>query len=106
MKEDHHMNRDDARLDRQFRYLGRDYPWARGPLQRLRTPGLIFVRVPLAILMILGGFLAVLPIFSLWMIPFGLLLLAIDVPRLRGPVAAALIRLRRRFHKWRGRSHD
>ncbi len=53
------------------------------------------VRVPLAILLVLGSFLAILPVFGLWMLPAGLMLLAIDVPLLRPRVSAALIRLRR-----------
>jgi len=59
------------------------------------------VRLPLAVILILGGFLAVLPFFGLWMIPLGLLLLAVDVPRLKGPVAAGMIRMRRRLAIWR-----
>ena len=43
----------------------------------------------------LGSFLFVLPVFGLWMMPLGLLLLAIDLPVLRPRVNAALIRLRR-----------
>jgi hypothetical protein len=39
------------------------------------------------LLLIVGGCLAILPIFGLWMIPLGLVLLADDIPllaRLRG----------------------
>jgi len=35
------------------------------------------------LLLIVGGFLSVLPFFGLWMLPLGLVLLAEDVPPLR-----------------------
>ena len=96
-------SRTERRFERQFKTLARHFPWADRPLRLVRNPWLWLVRLPLAILLILGGFLAVLPFFGLWMIPLGLLLLAIDVPRLKGPVAAAIIRLRRRVAVWRKR---
>jgi len=49
----------------------------------------------------LGVFLAILPVFGLWMMPVGLILLAIDVPPLKGPVASAIVRLRRRLTRRR-----
>lgn len=61
----------------------------------LRAPGAMLVRVPLALLLILGGIFSILPVLGLWMLPLGLLLLAIDVPVLRGPLAALIIRVRR-----------
>lgn len=48
------------------------------------------VRRILGVVFIVGGFLAVLPVFGLWMLPVGLALLSDDVPALR--------RLRRRAH--------
>ena len=97
------LSRDERRFDRQFQSISRSYPWTDRPLRALRVRWLWMVRVPIAILLILGGFLAVLPVFGLWMIPLGLLLLAIDVPRLKGPVAALIIRARRRIDVWRQR---
>ncbi len=91
------------RLERQFRSISRRYPWTDRPLAALRHPRLWLVRVPIAIFFILGGFLAILPIFGLWMIPVGLLLLAVDIPRLQAPVAAAIVRGRRRLDVWRHR---
>lgn len=93
--------RAERRFERQFRSLGRAYPWADRPLRVVRHPMLWLVRIPLAVLLILGGFLAVLPFFGLWMIPVGLLLLAVDVPRFRGPVAALMVRARRKINVWR-----
>lgn len=55
------------------------------------------VRVPLALLLILGGLVSFLPFLGLWMLPLGLLLLAVDVPLAQPAVTAAVIRSRRRF---------
>lgn len=57
----------------------------------------MLVRLPLGLLLVAGGFLAILPVFGLWMIPLGLLFLAIDLPLLRPVVSAAIIRLRRKW---------
>ena len=91
------------RLRRQFDHLRRDYPRLGGLLSRLSRPGWSLVRVPVGVLFVLGGLLAILPVFGLWMIPVGLLLLAVDVPWLRRPVAGAIIRLRRRAETFRKR---
>lgn len=82
----------------------RKFPALSGPLKFMRNPRLMLIRIPLAILLIIGGFLAILPFFGLWMIPVGLLLLAVDVPRLQGPVSALIIRARRRIDNWRHRA--
>lgn len=42
------------------------------------------LRLPLGILLIIGGFFAILPVFGLWMIPVGIAVAALDVgPMLR-----------------------
>ena len=85
------------RFDRQFEALGDTMPVLRGPLGHIRARGWWIVRLPLAILLFFGGFLAILPVFGLWMIPLSLLLLAIDLPLLRAPVTAVTILGRRRL---------
>ena len=72
-------------------------------LHRMSRPGWAILRVPAGVLFVLGGLLAILPVFGLWMIPVGLLLLAVDVPWLRRPVSSAIIRLRRRAERFRQR---
>jgi len=64
-------------------YAARAYAHLRG-----RYPTV--VRWILGVGFVIGGFLAVLPVFGLWMLPVGLALLSDDVPPLR--------RLRRRLH--------
>lgn len=93
--------KDRRRIERQLQDLTRDLPL----LGRLRHAfgdriGILW-RVPLGLALIAGGFLAILPVFGLWMIPLGLLVLAVDFPPLRPIVAAALIRLRRKWALWR-----
>ncbi len=78
-------------------------PGLHGPMQRLRRRGAWMIRLPIAIFLILGGLLAVLPFFGLWMIPVGLLLIATDLPALQTPVAGAIIRGRRRVARFRRR---
>src|SRR4051812_28674712 len=71
---------DDHRLERLIRRL----PERRQESARwLRSPAARWVRMPLGLLFILGSFLFILPIFGLWMLPIGLLLLAEDIPALR-----------------------
>ena len=53
------------------------------PLGWLRRPSSRWIRFPAGVLLILGSLLALLPIFGLWMLPLGLLLLAEDIPPLR-----------------------
>ncbi len=86
------------RFDRQFEALYRLIPALRRPMGRMQARGWWMVRVPLAIFLIAGAFLAILPVFGLWMLPLGLLLLAVDVTMLQGPLAAAMVRVR---HWWR-----
>lgn len=88
------------RLERQFTALTSRSPMLRRLLAAIQgRPGLL-VRLPLGLVLIAGGFFAILPLFGLWMIPLGLLLLAIDLPLLRPFVSAAIIRLRRKWSLW------
>ena len=96
------MERESSRLvlRRAFRHLEREIPTSVTRVLRwLRLPRSRWVRIPAGILFILGGFLAILPVFGAWMIPVGLLLLAADVPFLRRPVGHATIWVTER---WRG----
>ena len=92
-----------ARLKRQLDVIARRVPATRRVIDSLLTGRLRMVRIPLACFLILGSFLAVLPVFGLWMLPLGLLLLAVDVPRLQPIVSRAIIRVRRRLDVWRHR---
>lgn len=92
------MSSRERRFQRQFQALERLVPPLRGPLSVLRRDRWFPVRLPLALLLIAGGFLGFLPVLGLWMLPLGLLLLAVDLSILRGPISALIIRAR---HKGR-----
>jgi hypothetical protein len=51
------------------------------------------VRIATGVLLVLGGFVGFLPVLGFWMIPAGLVVLAIDVPFLRPYVARARERI-------------
>jgi hypothetical protein len=80
-----------AEIDRHFAWfearlsprLAKFVGWLRRPSSRL-------VRIPLAILLVVGGVFSFLPILGLWMLPLGLLLIAQDVPFLQKPLARML----------------
>jgi hypothetical protein len=57
------------------------------PIHVLRAPYLRWLRTTAGILLIIGSFFWFLPILGLEMFPIGLMLIAIDVPFLRAPVA-------------------
>lgn len=71
-------------------------PPLRRPMSTLRRDSWFPIRFPVAILLIGGGLLSFLPVLGIWMLPLGLLLLAVDLPILRGPISVLIIRLRRR----------
>ena len=80
-----------AELDEHLEQFERRLPEnMRGLVRWLRKPGSGLVRVPLGIVLILFGLVGFLPILGFWMIPLGLLVLAIDVPLVRPPLISVL----------------
>ena len=95
-------DRNEERLDRQFERWQQRLPHTLSRMiQWLRRPSAKWVRIPVGILLILGGVFSILPVLGIWMLPLGLLLLAIDLSFLRGPVARAMIWLERKWVGWR-----
>jgi hypothetical protein len=85
-------------LDRAFDKLEEHAPdRAARALRWLRSPASRKVRIPLAILCLIGGALWFLPVVGLELIPIGLLLIAQDVPFLKKPVARALLWAERKW---------
>ncbi len=75
-------------FDRELKRLLRKAPdWARRVMKSAARPGAIWLRVPLALALMVGGLLGFLPILGFWMLPLGLALLAVDLPFLREPLA-------------------
>ena len=78
-------------LDRHFAWFeGKLPPKLAGWVAWLRKPSSWLARIPLAILLIAGGFFSFLPVLGLWMLPLGLLLVALDVPMLQRPTSRML----------------
>jgi len=85
------------RLSRQFDLIRRMVPGTGRFIDWLEADSARLIRFPVAIIMILGGLMAFLPFLGLWMVPMGLMLLALDLPFLQGPVSGLIVRVRRRF---------
>jgi len=92
-----------ARLNRLYDRIERRMPVTRGFLLWIRRPAMRLVRIPVGVLLIFGGVLSILPILGLWMLPLGLMLLAIDFPPLQAPIAWAIIAGWRRWELWQRR---
>jgi hypothetical protein len=87
-----------AEIDRHFAWFETKLP--PGPAKFagwLRKPTSKLVRVPLALLLVLGGICSILPVLGLWMLPLGLILIAQDIPFLEKPVAHFLGWLERKW---------
>jgi hypothetical protein len=90
-----------ARLNRQFDRLQRHIPdFAARLLERIRRPEARWIRIPLGLLLILGGIFSFLPVLGIWMLPLGLLLLALDLVFLQGPVNSGIVRGTRKWSTW------
>lgn len=77
-------------------------PRARAAVTWLRRPTARWVRVPVGLLLILGGVFSILPVLGFWMLPLGLLLMAEDVPFLRRTSGGALAWIERHRPRWLG----
>ncbi len=74
----------------------------RGGVAWLRRPQARWVRIPAGVLLILGSVLSILPVFGLWMLPLGVVLLAEDVAALQRLVDRVLEWIERRHPRWMG----
>ena len=87
-------------LDRYFEMIDRRLPNSVARCIRwLRQPSSFWIRLLVALLLIVGGFFSFLPVLGLWMLPLGLLLIAQDVPFLQKPLTKAF---RWMEAKWQG----
>ena len=101
------MSKSADRLNRLFDRLERRVPGlAAGWLARVRRPEARWVRIPLGILLVLGGIFSFLPVLGIWMLPLGLLLLALDLIFLQGPVNTAVLRGSRWWTRWQRSRRD
>ena len=82
-------------FDAEARRLEEKLPRFAGAMLHWARQSSVFVRWPLALLLVAGGFLGFLPILGFWMIPLGLILIAQDMPFVRAPLARLFARIRR-----------
>jgi Flp pilus assembly protein TadB len=66
-------------------------------MRGLRHRRLKLVRIPLGIVLIAFGVLGFLPVLGFWMLPLGIVVLAVDVPCVRHWFRG----VRRRYRAWR-----
>jgi hypothetical protein len=92
------IDRLNRHLDRFERRLPRGIA---ASLRWLRAPSSRWVRIPVGLLLIVGGLFSFLPVLGLWMLPLGVLLLAQDLPFLRRPTRWTLILLERQWLRWK-----
>ena len=91
------LSEDDWRLARLIDRL----PSRLGAAMRfLRQPSCRWLRIPVGLLLTLGGVFFFLPILGIWMLPFGLALLAEDLPLLRSGRSRILDWIERRHPEW------
>lgn len=94
------MSKSRDRLNRQFDVIVRRFPQLGGLVRFLRADHSRLLRFPLGLVFIFGGVFSFLPILGFWMLPLGLMLMAVDVPFMRGPVARLIIKVRRWSGRW------
>jgi hypothetical protein len=95
---------DAERLDRKIDQIAEGLPESAGGFLRwVKSPSSRLVRIPIALLLIVGGVAGFLPILGFWMIPLGLLFLAQDVTFLQRPILRALTGLERKWVQWKRR---
>ena len=86
------MDKHEQRLQRQIDQLGRTSTVIKRIIEFLTRDRLRLLRLPLGVLLILGGFVGFLPVLGFWMVPLGLLVLSYEFAMVR--------RHRRRFVVW------
>jgi hypothetical protein len=91
------MNRENDFDDELNRLLHRVPAWARHGIKFASRPRAVWLRLPLAIGLMIGGLLGFLPVLGFWMLPLGLALLAIDLPFLRRPLGRFLAFINRKL---------
>jgi hypothetical protein len=91
------MSADECRLER---LVGRLPNRFRSTIRFLRQPSSRCIRIPMGVLLTLGGALGFLPIVGFWMLPIGLVLLADDVPPLRSARSRVLDWIEHRRPDW------
>ena len=72
-------------------------------LSWLISPAGMLVRLPIGVLCIFGGVFSFLPLLGIWMLPLGILLVAVDVPPVRRRVVQFWPKIEARWRLFRAR---
>lgn len=91
---------DDIAEERLERLLSRLPDRVSAMIRRLRRPDTRWLRIPVALLFLIGALFSFLPVLGIWMLPVGLLLLAEDVRPLRRALYGSVNWLARRKPAW------
>jgi hypothetical protein len=106
----HHPAVHQRKFDRLLARLQARLPGRAGrAMAWLISPAASLLRLPLAVLFIVGGIFSFLPVLGVWMLPLGILLIAVDVALVRRWVVKSWpwvesrwrLRTRRRRQRWR-----
>lgn len=100
------MGRERTRLERLFLRLEARFPRFAMVIYILRQPWAMLIRIPLGLILTAGGLVGFLPVLGFWMLPLGLLLLAIDLPFLQRPMNGLILRGERRYKNWQRARRD
>ena len=96
------MNAREQQLRKAFKRLDGELPPRLAAIMRwLRHPDSRWVRIPAGLVLTAGGCLSFLPVLGIWMLPLGLLLLAMDMPFLQRPMAGLVQRGLDLLDRWR-----
>jgi hypothetical protein len=91
-------DRDQKALDEGFEQLEQEVPdRVSRAIRWLRDPDARWIRLPIGLLFIAGGLLWFLPVLGIELLPIGLMLIAQDIPFLKGPVGRAMLWLERKW---------
>jgi hypothetical protein len=106
----HHPAVHQRKFDRLLARLQARLPGRAGrAMAWLISPAATLLRLPLAVLFIVGGIFSFLPVLGVWMLPLGILLIAVDVALVRRWVVKSWpwvesrwrLRSRRKRMRWR-----
>jgi hypothetical protein len=95
-------NNGDASERRMDLLIGRLPQWMQKATHWLRRPSSRYVRIPVGAFLIIGSFLSILPVFGLWMLPLGMIMLAQDVPLFKRWVDRMLAWMEAKHPTWLG----
>jgi hypothetical protein len=85
-------------LDEELDRLERRLPnGAARVVRKARSPAVAPYRLPVGVVLTVGGVLGFMPILGFWMVPLGLAVMAQDVPVMRRPTARLVAAINRKL---------